>query len=172
MQKRNHAEKTAYKKYRRYGWFTLLWMVVFLPAGFLRMWRTRCRWPMGVKYAVSGLMVVGLVLAFIAPSPYSAPVGGMELYGDKPVAEVYGPVVPEGYVPGYIAPVVDSGVLPVEEDDGETKLIVYATDDQDCYHLYGCKFAYASARRLTVYEAYLLHLTPCNRCGAPAYVPE
>jgi len=173
LQQRNSAKKTAYmKKTRRYGWFTLLWMIVFLPVGFLRMWRSRCAWPMGVKYAFSGLMLAALAAAFVMPSPYSAPVGGLALYGNKPEVEVYGPVVPENYVPGYAAAITDSGVLPAGDGEGESKLIVYATDDQDCYHLYNCKFAYASGRRLTVYEAHLLGLKPCNRCEAPAYIPE
>lgn len=173
MQQRNNAKKTAYKKKtRRYGWFTLLWMIACLPVGFLRMWRSRCNWPMAVKYTVSGLMLAALAVAFVLPSPYSAPVGGLELYGNKPEVEVYGPVAPENYVPGYVAAITDSGVLPASEEDGQSRLIVYATDDQDCYHLYTCKFAYASARRLTVYEAHLLGLDPCKLCEAPAYAPE
>ncbi|MBQ3574302.1 MAG: hypothetical protein IJA26_01405 [Clostridia bacterium] len=172
MQQRKHAKKTAYQKNRRYGWFTLLWMVVFLPVGFLRMWRSRCRWPVALKYSVSGLMLAALALAFIAPSPYEAPAGGLELYGNKPEVEIYGPELPENFVLGYIPPVTNSGVLPASDDEGEKKLIVYATEEQDCYHLYNCKFAYASGRRLTLYETVLLKLKPCGLCQPPLYVPE
>ena len=173
LQQRNNAQKTAYKKKtRRYGWFTLLWMIVFLPIGFLRMWRSRCRWPMGLKYAISGMMLAALAVVFIAPSPYSAPVGGLELYGDKPEVEVYGPVVPKNYVIGYVSAVTDSGVLPESDEAQEEKLIVYATQNQTHYHLYTCSMAFASGRHMTLYEAYLHGLTPCNACGAPPYVPE
>ena len=173
MQQRNNAQKTAYKKKtRRYGWFTLLWMIVFLPIGFLRMWRSRCRWPMSVKYAISGMMLAALAVAFILPSPYSAPVGGLELYGDKPEVEVYGPVVPKNYVMGYVAAVTDSGVLPESDEVKEEKLIVYATENQEFYHLYNCSMAYASGRHMTLYEAAVHKLKPCEVCGAPPYVPE
>lgn len=172
MQQRKHAKKTAYQKNRRYSWFTLLWMIVFLPVGFLRMWRSRCRWPLGVKYAVSGLMLAAVVLAVIAPSPYEAPVGGLELYGNKPEVEIYGPALPDGFVPGYVPAVTNSGVLPSSDESEETELTVYATEDQERYHLYDCKFAYASGRHLTLYEAHLMGLTPCGLCQPPAYTPE
>ena len=40
-----------------------------------------------------------------------------------------------------------------------------AGSDSECYHLYDCKFAYASSRRLTVYEAHYLGYTPCGLCN-------
>ena len=172
MQQRKFAKKTAYQKNRRYSWFTLLWMFVFLPVGFLRMWRSKCRWPQGLKYAVSGLILAGLVMVFIAPSPYEAPVGGLELYGNKPEVEIYGPKLPEGFVPGYVPAVTDSGVLPPEDESEDYEITVYATENQERYHLFTCKFAYASGRRLTLYEAHLMHLEPCGLCNPPAYVPE
>lgn len=172
MQPRNHARKTAYRnKSKRYGWFTLLWMLLCLPIGFLRMWRSRCRWPLSVKYAVSGLMLAALAVLFLLPATYSAPVGGLELYGEAPEMEIYGPSVPQNYVSGYVTTAA-SGVLPAEEDDESGELTVYATEDQSCYHLLNCKFAYASGRRLTLYEANLLHLQPCKLCGAPEYSAE
>lgn len=173
MQQSGRAKKTAYRnRDRRYGWFTLLWMLLCLPVGFLRMWRYRCRWPMAVKYAVSGMVLAALVAVFFVPSPYSAPMGGLELYGDEPEVEIYGPVVPESYVSGYVPVVKDSGVLPVSDDGESGELTVYATEDQKCYHLFSCKYAFASGRRLTLYEANLLHLQPCKLCGAPEYTPE
>jgi len=173
LQQRKHAKKTAYQKNRRYSWFTLLWMIIFLPVGFLRMWRSRCRWPLGVKYAVSGLMIAALAGVFILPSPYEAPVGGLELYGNKPEVEIYGPKLPEGFVPGYVPVVTDSGVLPESSDDSEeTELIVYATEKQTKYHLFTCKYAFASGRHLTLYEAHLMNLEPCGLCEPPVYSPE
>lgn len=173
MQQPNRAKKTAYRnKSKRYGRITLLWMFLCLPIGFLRMWRSRCRWPLGVKYAVSGLMLAALVVAFLLPSPYSAPMGGLALYGDEPEMEIYGPTVPESYVSSYAVPVKDSGVLPAEVEGESSELTVYATEDQSCYHLLKCKFAFASGRKLTLYEAYLLHLEPCKLCGAPEYIAE
>lgn len=170
MQPHNRARKTTYRnRSRRYGWFTLLWMLICFPIGFLRMWRSRCRWPLGVKYAVSGLILAALAVVFLLPSPYSVPVGGLELYGESPEMEIYGPSAPQNYVSGYTVATAASGVLPAEEESESSELTVYATEEQSCYHLLNCKFAYASGRRLTLYEAYLLHLNPCKLCGAPEY---
>ena len=173
MQQRRHAKKTAYmKRSKRYNWFTLMWLILCFPIGFLRMWNSRCSWHSAAKYSVSGLVIAALAVAFVLPSPYEAPVGGLELYGDEPEVEIYGPELPEDYVPGYVAAVLESGVLPPEDENAEERLIVYSTEEQECYHLLNCKFAYASGRRLTLFEADLLGLTPCGLCQPPAYVPE
>lgn len=122
-----------------------------------------------VLLALSCVLLTGVLLC---PSPYNARRGGIELYGDDPEAEVYGPQLPETIVGGYTAPSIQSVVLPEEtEGEGDT-LYVYASEGQERYHLYKCKFAYASAKRLTLYEAYYLGYKPCGICNPPSYTGQ
>ena len=51
-------------------------------------------------------------------------------------------------------------------------LYVYASEGQERYHLYKCEFAYASAKRLTLYEAYYLGYKPCGICNPPSYTGQ
>ena len=113
-----------------------------------------------------GITAAVLIAVLLAPSPKDGKNSGIELYGDDPAAEIYGPELPQSTVGSYPVPIVESPIL---EDSGETEEVtyVYASDDQDCYHLSTCKFAFASGHRFTVYEAQLLGYKPCGRCNPP-----
>ncbi len=153
------------------SWKTLMWLILFFPVGLTMMWKSTCRWNSGVKYAVSTVPV--LALAFILIWPFgAAPVrGGVNLVGKEKVVEVYGPELPQMMVAGYSKP-AQSTVLAANPETEDDTIYVYATDKQTRYHLGNCKYAYASGRRMTLYEANFRGLTPCNLCKAPAYVPE
>ena len=114
-----------------------------------------------------GVMAVALIGVLLAPSPDDNKVGGVELFGAEPEVEVYGPELPESTVGSYPVPVVESVVLPDSTATVEEVTYVYASDDQDCYHLSTCKFAFASGHRFTVYEAQLMGYKPCGRCDPP-----
>lgn len=141
--------------------------VLFPPLGILLVWR--CRWSNAAKYCLTGLAVAcfALVVALL-PSADSRVNGGIELVGRKPEAEIYGPDLPTATVTGYVAPINES--VFINDDDGET-IYVYATTDGQYYHLSECKFAYASAQKMTPYQAHFLGYLPCSLCGSPAYVP-
>ncbi|MBP3410894.1 MAG: hypothetical protein J6J78_04145 [Clostridia bacterium] len=115
-----------------------------------------------------GVIMVALAAVIIAPSPYEKPEGGIVLYGDDKKAEVYGPKLPETIIGGYTQPTIQSVVLPAESEEDET-IYVYATANQQNYHMPTCQFAYASGSKLTLYEAYFLGYTPGRCCDAPAY---
>ena len=123
----------------------------------------------GVK-SIVGLCFVCAVLigVLVAPSPYEPAQGGIKLIGNKREVAVYGPELPENIIEGYSQPVnVSNIVKTVEEED--TNLYVYAADGAERYHLGTCKFAYASAHRLTIMEAHFLGYEPCGRCDPPSY---
>lgn len=58
-----------------------------------------------------------------------------------------------------------------DKEETSGNVTVYAAEDAECYHLGDCKFAFASSKRLTPYEAYYLHYRPCGRCNPPVYNP-
>lgn len=170
MQQRNRRYKKVNKRKNRYNRKTLLWLVLFLPVGLTRMFSAACTWKKGVKYTVAGVVFAALAAVLIVPSPYQPVQGGIELYGEDPEVEVYGPVLPETIVGGYTAPVIQSVVLPpVDENAVDDTVYVYASEGQANYHTTTCKFAYASAQKLTLYEAYYLGFTPGKCCDAPPY---
>lgn len=166
MQRKASQKKTAKKRRGMRNGKTLLWLLLCFPVGLTKMWRSSCTWHVGVKYAVSSIVLVALAAVMLYPSPYQKPETGIRLIGEKPTAKIYGPEIPEDAVIGYSQMVTTSVIAPEipEEDVG---LIVYAAKDQDCYHLSTCKFAYASAQHLSVYEAQLLGYTPCGLCNPP-----
>ncbi len=114
-----------------------------------------------------GVAVAVLIGVLLAPSPDDGKLSGIELYGEDPEVEVYGPELPQSTVGSYPVPVVESVVLPESTASDEEKTYVYASDDQECYHLSTCKFAFGSGHRFTVAEAKLLGYKPCGRCNPP-----
>lgn len=171
MQQRNRKKVNHQKN--RYNRKTLLWLILFFPVGLTRMLSSACTWKKSSKYAVTGLTFALLAAVLIFPSPYQRVQGGIELYGEDPEVEIYGPELPETIVGGYTAPVIQSVVLPAEDENAvDDTVYVYATKDQKNYHMGTCKFAFASAQRLTLYEAYYLGYTPGKCCDAPSYVAE
>ena len=169
MPKRSRSKKRINQRSRIYNRKTLLWLVLFFPVGFKRMLSAACNWHKGVKIAVSGLACLLVVAVMLAPAPGAKTQGGLFLYGDEQENEPYGPELPETIMGGYTAPVIQSVVLPAEDDDGNGITYVYATTSQENYHTGTCRFAYASGQKLTVYEAHFLGYTPGRCCGAPAY---
>lgn len=115
-------------------------------------------------FGVTAAVMIGVLLA---PSPDANKATGVELFGAEPEVEVYGPDLPQSTVGNYPVPVVESVVLPESTATTQEVTYVYASDDQDCYHLSTCKFAFASGHRFTVYEAQLLGYKPCGRCDPP-----
>lgn len=156
---------------RSFDWLTLLALILFFPVGISRMWKARCKWPAALKYAVSAAFVAGVaVFVSVTMLPVQPVRGGIELCGSEAEVEIYGPELPEDFVEGYTTVSTDSGVLQTgnaaEED---TTIYVYAAEDAKCYHTWKCKFAYASSKRITPYEAHFLGYKPCNICNPPVY---
>ena len=114
-----------------------------------------------------GIAAVVLVAVVLAPSPKDGKNGGIELYGESPEVEIYGPELPKSTVGSYPVPIVESVILPEKSGSDETVTYVYAADDQERYHLPTCKYAFASSHRFTVYEAQLLGYGPCGKCNPP-----
>lgn len=128
---------------------------------------------MNKTWILFGCTMAVLAAVLIVPSPYKAPEGGIRLIGEDPEVEIYGPELPETIVGSYTAPVIQSVVLPAEDENaGDGTLYVYATKQQENYHLGTCRFAYASGQELTLYEAHFLGYTPGKCCDAPAYTGE
>ena len=119
-------------------------------------------------FGIAAAVLLGVLLA---PSPRDTKKSGIELYGEDPEVEVYGPELPQSTVGSYPVPVVESVVLPEATDSPVETIYVYASDDQECYHLPTCKFAYASGHRFTIAEARLLGYKPCGRCNPPTEQP-
>lgn len=139
--------------------------ILLPPVGIFMVWRTR--WSNNARYCLTGLAVASMVLIVaLLPSPDARVNGGIELIGREKKAEIYGPDLPTAMVTGYIAP-VDESVFVQEEDEKE--IYVYAVPGEEYYHLSGCKYAYATAQKMTLYEAYFLEYKPCTQCNPPAY---
>ena len=169
MPKQSRSRKRISQRSRTYNRKTLLWLVLFFPVGFGRMLSAACSWHRGVKIAVSSLACLLVAAVMLAPAPGARIEGGLFLYGDEQEAEPYGPELPETIIGGYTAPVIQSVVLPAEDEDEGGITYVYATASQENYHTGTCRFAYASGQKLTVYEAHFLGYTPGRCCDPPAY---
>ena len=115
-------------------------------------------------FSIGAALLIGVVLA---PSPSTGRKSGVELYGDDPYMEVFGPELPQSTVGSYPVPVVESVVLPEATESTVKKTYVYASDDQECYHIETCKFAFASGHKFTIQEAQMLGYRPCGRCNPP-----
>lgn len=171
--KKNPARKVRKRnpvKLTKADGFTILWLVLFFPVGLLRMWGKKCGWKSGVKYAVSGVCAALMAAILVVPSPYKNVQGGVKIVAEDPEVEIYGPGAPENIVNGYASSSRESVVMDAAQP-AETDVTVYAADGADCYHLGDCKFAFASAKRLSVYEAYYLGYRPCGACKPPVYDP-
>ena len=129
---------------------------------------TRRKLNMTAKSALFfGIAAAVLIAVLLVPSPGAGTRSGVELYGEDPEAEIYGPELPQSTVGSYPVPLVESPLIEESDQDKKETIYVYASDDQDCYHLTDCKFAFASGHRFTVQEAKLLGYQPCGRCNPP-----
>lgn len=135
------------------------------PVGVLLLWRNST-WSRPVQFALTGFAVALLAGILFFPAPDSRLPGGIELVGPDPEAQIYGPELPTAMVTGYTAASTASVFADSTEDD---TVYVYASDGGECYHLYSCRYAYASSQRLTVYEAHYLGYAPCELCNPPLY---
>ena len=131
----------------------------------------RKRNPMLVPALFFGIATVVLLAVLLVPSPNGGKKSGIEFYGEDMEVEIYGPELPQSTVGSYPVPVVESVVLPEATESPVDIIYVYASDDQECYHLPTCKFAYASGHRFTIAEARLLGYKPCGRCNPPTEQP-
>lgn len=139
--------------------------ILLPPVGIFMVWRTR--WSTNARYCLTGLAVACLVLMVaLLPSPDARVIGGVELVGRKKVAEIYGPDLPTAMVTGYIAPVGES--VFVQEDEEEMTYVMAVPGDK-FYHQSGCRKAYATAQKMTLYETYFLEYSPCTICKPPIY---
>ena len=144
----------------------VLSLILFAPLGILLVWRRP--WSNAAKYSLTAVAaLVLLVFAFALPDGDNRVNGGIELVGIERDVEVYGPSLPTAMVTGYTSSLNTGSVfVDIEETEAE---YVYAAKDAECYHLYECKYAYASSQKLTVYEAHFLGYEPCGRCKPPVY---
>lgn len=158
------------KPINRYNLLTALCLVVFFPIGLMRMWLGKCNWNKAIKYGVSGLCAALSLAIIFAPSPYHRSRGGIEIVAEDPEVEIYGPAAPHTMINGYTSAKQESVVID-SVAASSNNVTVFAAEGAKCYHLGDCKFAFASAKRLTVYEAYFLHYKPCGACEPPVYDP-
>lgn len=154
-------------------WPMILALVLCFPFGLYLMWRKSCRWHTAVKCAVSLLIAGVLCTIVLLPSPSQSNRTEVRLVGAEPSAKIYGPSVPVDYdLSSY--PVDNSGVdiLATVEPDPRTYVYASATKGSSYYHTEQCKYAFASSKRMTLYEAYILgYTTPCALCKPPRYDP-
>lgn len=143
--------------------------VLIPPLGLILTWRSR--WSNNAKYCLTGLAAISFALIVaLLPNPDARVEGGVQMVGREKEAEVYGPELPTAMVSGFVAPLGDSVFAQATEDASETEY-VYAMPGANFYHLSTCRYAYASAQKLTVYEAHFMGYAPCRECNPPAYVP-
>ncbi|MGN0803382.1 MAG: hypothetical protein ACI4MF_12375 [Candidatus Faecivicinus sp.] len=164
------SRKPARNRRRRVGFrriLSVMMSILIPPLGIFLVWRTR--WSNSARYCLTGLAVICMVLIVaLLPSPDARVNGGIELVGREPSAEIYGPELPTATVTGYVAPVSQSVFA---QDEDQSVEYVYAMINGTYYHTSECRYAYESAQKLTVYEAYYLGYKRCTECVPPEYVP-
>ena len=168
LQERKPVRRRARRRRMSYNALTRLWLVLCYPIGLTRMWRSRCSWKLGTKYLISSIALVVLAAVLLAPAPQSVHRGSVELYGDDPEVEVYGPVLPENYVTRSTRSTAQS-VIVRNEDIVDDTVYVYASRSGKGYHLKSCEYYYDGSQKLTVYEAYYMGYIPCSSCNPPIY---
>lgn len=164
---KNHRKRASKltRALRGFDWGTLFGLILFFPIGISCMWKARNRWPISVKYAISGLFLSAAAVSLVMMAgTIQTPKGSIELCESEDQVLIYGPEAPEAMVEGYTSIRADSGVLD-EVVEEESQTYVYAAEDAKCYHKWNCKYAYASSNRITVYEATCLGYKPCNICN-------
>jgi len=152
---------------RRVAW----WLIVCFPYGLFLMWRRGCRWHPAIKGSVTALALCAVCAIMIAPVPERDFSTRVTLVGDKPGAEIFGPEAPEGYNPGDFGPMnQQKDLFAGEIKDDSVYVYASANEGSTYYHTFTCEFAYASSRRMTLYEAFMLgYTTPCGKCNPPLY---
>jgi hypothetical protein len=152
---------------------TAKWLLLCFPYGLYLMWRKGCGWSRFLKISITALFALAAAAIFFMPAPERASGTRVVLVGAEPVAEVFGPALPEGYdAAAYYVHEEDEPLLAGEVAVDTVYVYASASEESTYYHTSICKFAYASSRRMTLYEAYMLgYDTPCQLCNPPVYVP-
>ena len=107
------------------------------------------------------------------PSPGQTPSTSVKMVKAENKVQVFGPEMPAGYdASAYLVPEGGENLIAPEEEETATYVYCSASKGSTYYHTSKCKYAYASAPRVTLYEAYLLgYTTPCGICNPPLYNP-
>lgn len=168
LQKREPTRRRPKRRRMSYNARTRLWLVLCYPIGLTRMWRSRCNWKLRTKYLISSIALVVLAAVLLAPAPKNVHRGSIELYGEEPEVEVYGPVLPQNYVMTAAGSTAQS-VIVRNEDIVDNTVYVYASKNGKGYHLKTCQHYYDGMQKLTAYEAYFMGYKPCSECNPPAY---
>jgi hypothetical protein len=156
---------------RRSGKGVGRWLFLCFPYGLFLMWRRGCRWHPAVKGLITAAFVCAVCAVMLIPAPRQHQGTRITLVGYEPEAEVFGPEQPAGYDAAAYLPGSEDNDLFAERVEDDT-IYVYASANEGStyYHTSICEFAYASSRRMTLYEAYVLgYTTPCQKCKPPVY---
>lgn len=172
---RMHAPKKPARRKRgnAYGKQVIRWLICCFPAGLLMMWSNRCRWPRGIKFAVSGAFCA-LILAVIIPQtlPPTRAKGGVEIVSLSPALEIQGPVQQlsdegeyEVYIPAYVQPTS----LLVAPTPTPEPIYVYCNDGGRYYHAKNCRYVRKrkTTARVPLTQALNAGYTRCSECNAP-----
>ena len=149
------------------------WLLLCFPYGLYLMCRRNCRWHPALK----GLITAGfaaLAIGILAmPSPGQTTSTSVKMVKAENKVQVFGPEMPAGYdASAYLVPEGGENLIAPEEEETATYVYCSASKGSTYYHTSKCKYAYASAPRVTLYEAYLLgYTTPCGICNPPLYNP-
>ena len=168
LQKREPVRRRQKRRRMSYNARTRLWLVLCYPLGLTRMWRSRCSWKLSTKYLISSIALVVLAAVLLAPAPQNVRRGSIELYGEDPEVEVYGPVLPQNYVMT-ASSAASQSVIVRNEDIVDDTFYVYASKNGKGYHLKTCEYYYDGSQKLTVYEAYYMGYRACSSCNPPVY---
>ena len=133
------------------------------------MW-TRTRWPRLIKTAVSAAVALGL-FAILLPmtDPPERPTGGIQLVGESPNVEVFGPEAPadreiiEIYAPRRTAVILEPTATPAP-------VIVYCNNGGRYYHSETCHYVKDTTPNVTLSRAVNAGYTRCPECDAPEAV--
>lgn len=147
------------------------WLLLCFPYGLYLMWSRRCRWHSAVKCLITAAFACAVCAILIFPAPKQPGGTRVTLVGRVPEAEVFGPEQPAGYdVASYLPADEDTDLLAEAVEDNTIYVYASATEGSTYYHTSICEFAYASSRRMTLYEAHMLgYNTPCAKCSPPLY---
>ena len=144
----------------------LLSLLLCFPYGLTRMWKKNCRWWLPLKIGITALFAAAALAVIIFPEPGRERSGNVEMVAMEREVEVFGPELPDNIPAGGYGYVVAESVL-TDLGDAQEVTYVYALKGAENYHLSDCRYAYASAQKLTVYQAKFLGYTPCRICRPP-----
>lgn len=149
------------------------WLLICFPYGLYLMWKRECGWHRALKMLITAAVVCAAAAVLILPAPDKRSNTEVKLVGAEPNAQVFGPDAPAGYNPSeYI--VAEGGLDLLAPEYVDDTIYVYASVEKGStyYHNSRCRYAYASAPRVSLYEAHTLgFVTPCGLCNPPLYDP-